>query len=305
MLKIDIESDHCQVHLDIACDLAVMGPSGAGKSSLLKCIAGLVPYKGKIELDGVELKATGPKRNVAIAWQDPHLISGLTVKENLCVSNYSPELVDLFGIGDLLDRYPHQISGGEAQRVNLVRCLASSAKVILLDEPMQGLDPVLIRKLLKKIKSYCRRNKKQIFVVTHELYHVYGIFEQGLLLRSGVVHEFNTIQSLYNNPLSPWAANFFGPYVVLDRRDLMQFEHHFAEDPCLVRPEWFKIKREKEPNARVLSVVWNGPSQKVNVQLFGTAKPLTVEVNTDQSFVNGEKVYVNFKKCSRPSWVRS
>ena len=298
----------------------ILGPSGSGKSTFLKCLAGLLPYQGQI------LFATGgdqdpwiqPTRNsvgidrqVSVAWQDPHLIPSLTVLDNLKVVDCDPtirnELVRTFGVQALLDRYPHEISGGEAQRINLIRALSAPSRLVLLDEPMQGLDPILVRKLFKKILSFCSRHNKQVLAVTHEVYHVYGLFDYALMFHAGRVHAKGNFEKLYNEPPSPWAANFFGPYFVLSEDDLKCFNHHLDERTCFVRPEWLKIKDavpgQRDANAEVTSVRWDGPSIKVNVRLLRTGKPLTVEVNTDAVVHSGQKVYVNFKKCSRPSWV--
>lgn len=308
--------DHPRIHIDslgpqikFQGSTVVVGPSGAGKSTLLRCLAGLEPYHGLIELGGEPLTTVGPSRGVAMAWQDPHLIGALTVADNLRISGpLDPSVIKLFGLGPLLARRPGQISGGEAQRVNLARALLAPARVVLLDEPMQGQDPVMIRKLLGKIKSYCTQTGRTLVLVTHELDHAYGIFERCVVLKNAQVQAAGDLQDLHDNPNSPWLANFFGPYFILDRQDLAHFAqlrplYPEAVRPCLVRPSWLRVRRGSKPNAKILSIKWQGPVQKINVRLLGTGKPLTVEENTDSLFNSGEEVNVKFNKCSYPMWV--
>ena len=289
----------------------IIGPSGAGKTTLLKSLVGTLEHRGSLQIDGVDInpKNVGLKRGVSMVWQDCRLLPDLTVRQNIELSG-NPDcgkLLVMFKIQHLADKYVHEISGGEAQRVNIIRGIAAPVKYVLLDEPMQGIDPVIVRKLLKNIMHYLTQHDKVAIMVTHEIYHAYGLFKQVLALREGSCKAFGDFESLYNEPNSPWLANFFGPYTVLGKKDLQYFDLHSTENPCMVRPEWFKIKKcipqGKQPNAYVTSVVWSGSCYKVNVSLIGTNKPLTVGVFTDLSINTGDEVYVNFKKCSRPDWI--
>lgn len=300
------------VCVEFSKNTVILGPSGSGKSTLLRVLCGFYDDTASIFVDDQIVKGVGPKRGFSIAWQDVRLIPNLTVKENIGVAGpITNEVLALcadFRMSDLLDRYPHQISGGEAQRVNILRACCSPARVVLLDEPMQGIDPVVARKILKQLLYYMKRAGKLVILVTHELYQVYGLFDQALALRSGVVVDHRDLRSMYDKPISPWLANFLGNYVVLNKADLRNFIFHSNEDSCMVRPEWFKVKKSPlrqpcELNATVTGVQWHGSSTKVSVVLDGTKKPLTVETYTELQFTNGERVYVNFKKSTRPDWV--
>ena len=300
------------INVDINGHTVILGPSGAGKTTLLRCIAGLQDYTGDITVDEANVNnITGPRRGVSIAWQDGRLLPTFNVRKNIELggdSTHLDELAELFKIDHLLDKYPHELSGGESQRVNILRAVCSPARVVLLDEPMQGVDPVVVRKTLKQLLYKLTKLNKIAVLVTHELYQVYGLFEYAIAVKQGEVVAHNKFKQLYDAPPSPWLANFFGNYTVLDRKDLKSFDLHSNEDPCMVRPEWFKIKKPpfKSPNefnATVTGVQWDGPSNKVSVVLDGTKKPLAVEVYADMDISIGERIYVNFKKCSRPSWV--
>ena len=300
------------INVDINGHTVILGPSGAGKTTLLRCIAGLQDYTGDITVDEANVNnITGPRRGVSIAWQDGRLLPTFNVRKNIELggdSTHLDELAELFKIDHLLDKYPHELSGGESQRVNILRAVCSPARVVLLDEPMQGVDPVVVRKTLKQLLYKLTKLNKIAVLVTHELYQVYGLFEYAIAVKQGEVVAHNKFKQLYDAPPSPWLANFFGNYTVLDKKDLKSFDLHSNEDPCMVRPEWFKIKKPpfKSPtdfNATVTGVQWDGPSNKVAVVLDGTKKPLAVEVYADMDISIGERIYVNFKKCSRPSWV--
>lgn len=300
------------VNLDINDHTVIIGPSGAGKTTLLRCLAGLQEYAGDIIIDEfIVNNVTGPDRSVSMAWQDGRLLPTFTVRKNIELggdSTHLKELAELFKIDHLLEKYPHELSGGESQRVNILRSVCSPARVVLLDEPMQGIDPIVVRKTLKQLLYKLKQLNKIAVLVTHELYQVYGLFEYAIVVKQGEVVAHDKFKKLYDTPTTPWMANFFGNYTVLDRKDLKSFDLHSNEDPCMVRPEWFKIKKPpfKSPtefNATVTGVQWDGPSIKVSVVLDGTKKPLAVEVYADVDISIGEKIYVNFKKCSRPSWV--
>jgi iron(III) transport system ATP-binding protein len=299
--------------LSIDSHTLIIGPSGSGKTTLLKAMLGTLKHSGTLAINGAQIKPkqVGVNRGVSMVWQDCRLLPDLTVRQNIELSGGSDydELLKMFKIAHLVDRYAHEISGGEAQRVNIVRGISAPVKYILLDEPMQGIDPVIVRKLLKNIIHYLSKHNKIALMVTHEVYHAYGLFKNVLALKDGACKAYGDFESLYNNPNSPWLANFFGPYTVLGKEDLKYFDYHSNENPCMVRPEWFKIKniipKDLKPNACVTSVVWFGSSYKVNVSLLGTNKPLSIEVFTDLSVNTGDKVYVTFEKCSRPSWVVS
>lgn len=299
--------------LSISDHTVIIGPSGAGKTTLLRCIAGVADYKGEIYVDDKLKTTTGAKRGVSMAWQDSRLLPHLSVRKNIQLGGdmeLFDIMVDLFKITELLDKMPHELSGGEAQRVNIIRAICSPSRIVLFDEPMQGIDPVIVRKTLKQILHELKKRDRIAVMVTHELYQVYGLFEKAVVVRRGRVVAYGDLQDLYDHPTTPWMANFFGPYTVLNEKDLKNFNHHVGEKPCMVRPEWFKIKIQphmspEDCNATVLATHWSGSSSKIVLVLDGTNKTLAVELYTDYEIRKGDRVYVNYKKSSSPHWVTS
>ncbi|MGO1059141.1 ATP-binding cassette domain-containing protein [Planococcus sp. FY231025] len=134
--------------------MALIGSSGSGKTTLLNCIAGISqPDNGEISLNGQVFYRQGEKplkiqkRKVGYLFQDYALFPHFTAEKNILLSlsknadlSHVSELTGLLGIRDLLHKYPHQISGGEKQRVALTRALAAKPDILLLDEPFSALD---------------------------------------------------------------------------------------------------------------------------------------------------------------------
>lgn len=159
--------------------LSLVGPSGCGKSTLLRIIAGLTrPTTGTAELDGEPIEGAGPDR--CVAFQRPTLFPWLTVEENVA---FGPrmrgerdarrqevrDLIDLAGLTEFRDSYPHQLSGGMAQRVELVRAMIMEPKVLLLDEPLGALDAFTRMNMQDEILSLWRRVGCTAIMVTHDV----------------------------------------------------------------------------------------------------------------------------------------
>ena len=168
--------------------LVLQGPSGAGKSTVLHCLAGLLsPSAGYIKMNGRTLYSSEEKiniaarfRNTAYLFQDYALFPHMTVKQNVtyglkCKGKTRKgfvlepiELLNSFGVGHLVERYPYQLSGGEKQRVALARALAVQPEFLLLDEPFSALDKGSKIKLRQEIKKLHRQWNIPFILVTHD-----------------------------------------------------------------------------------------------------------------------------------------
>jgi len=163
--------------------VSVLGSSGSGKSTLLRLIAGLEkPYSGTITIQGRIV--SGPdhmvapeKRNVGLVIQNKALFPHLTVEKNIgfgirknqerikIISN----LLSLFKIEHLSNKYPHEISGGEQQRTALARSMAPDPELLMLDEPFSALDTELKEELYTELNQIFKERKQTIILVTHDL----------------------------------------------------------------------------------------------------------------------------------------
>lgn len=170
------------IHLDIAPGefISIVGASGCGKSTLLRLILGLdEAFDGRILLDGKPIKGTGLERG--IVFQDHRLFPWLNVEQNVAVGlKNSPlsavqkrdtvrEHIELVGLQDFIESYPHQISGGMAQRVAIARGLVNRPSVLLLDEPLGALDALTRARLQGELQNIWAKEKITMILVTHDV----------------------------------------------------------------------------------------------------------------------------------------
>ena len=162
--------------------VAILGPSGCGKSTLLRLIAGLEkPNLGQIVIDGTVVsteKFIEPpeKRKIGLVVQEkalfPHLSVydniGFGIKKNIDKKSITNDLLELLKIDSLKNKYPHEISGGEQQRVALARSLAPNPKLLMLDEPFSALDKDLKGVLYEEISQVFSERGSTILLVTHD-----------------------------------------------------------------------------------------------------------------------------------------
>ena len=166
--------------------VSIIGKSGSGKTTLLKIISGLKKQtKGTVILNDKILSNDGifvepEDRKLGLVVQEKVLFPHLNVQDNVQFGIASAdkknekciEMLKKFHISDLIDKYPHEISGGEAQRVALARTLVTKPSVLLLDEPFNGLDQGLKDEIYPDIKRILKENKMTTIMVSHDLNEV-------------------------------------------------------------------------------------------------------------------------------------
>ena len=167
--------------------VSIMGPSGSGKSTLLGLLAGLdTPTAGEILLDGEEIHnlpeddmALLRGRKIGFVFQSYQLVSTLTAEENVLLpldlagdgyagADRARELLERVGLGDRIDHYPVQLSGGEQQRVAIARAFAAAPPLILADEPTGNLDTANGHHVLDMLVDLNRRENATLILVTHD-----------------------------------------------------------------------------------------------------------------------------------------
>jgi len=172
--------DNIQLNIAPGEFISIVGASGCGKSTLLRLILGLdEEYDGRILLDGKPIEGTGLERG--IVFQDHRLFPWLNVEQNVAVAlknaPLSPkakrdtvrEHIELVGLQDFIDAYPHQISGGMAQRVAIARGLVNRPRVLLLDEPLGALDALTRVRLQGELQNIWAKEKITMILVTHDV----------------------------------------------------------------------------------------------------------------------------------------
>lgn len=172
----------------------LLGPNGAGKSTIIKSIAGLLRYQGDIEIDGRTSKTLEAKREFAYVPEIPAMYDALTVREHVefIIRAYGVEvseeeieaLLTEFELADKQDKLGNELSKGMMQKVSICCALVIHPKVILLDEPMVGLDPAAI-KTLKQIILRLREEGRTILISTHMLEMVKDLWDITFVMDKG------------------------------------------------------------------------------------------------------------------------
>ena len=174
--------DHIEFAIDKGEFVVVVGPSGAGKTTVLNILGGMdTVISGKVFVDGENIakysqkKLTGYRRDdIGFVFQFYNLVPNLTAKENvelalqICKEPLDAECVlKEVGLGERLNNFPAQLSGGEQQRVSIARALAKNPKLLLCDEPTGALDYQTGKAILKLLQDTCREKKMTVIVITH------------------------------------------------------------------------------------------------------------------------------------------
>lgn len=215
--------------LDLTVDdgqsVVLLGPSGCGKSTLLRIMAGLLlPDTGTVELDGEKLTANNAesmRRKMGFVLQDGGLFPHLTLRQNIgllatylgrepsWIAQRIEQLSALTHIApELLDRYPTQASGGQRQRVAIMRALILDPPVLLLDEPMGALDPVVRYDLQDDLKKIITSLRKTSIMVTHDMGEAQFFGDKVVMMGRGKVLQQGPFAQLIKSPATEEVAKF-------------------------------------------------------------------------------------------------
>ena len=211
--------------LDSGKTWVLLGPSGCGKSTLLKIIVRLVvPDQGTVEFDGQvvdQASAQAFRQRTGYVIQDGGLFPHLTAADNVSLlacylgwekSRIRQRMSELANLARLpeeaLARYPSELSGGQQQRVALMRALFPDPDLLLLDEPLGALDPIVRRELQTDLRDIFRRLGKTVILVSHDLHEAAFFGGQSLLFREGRLVQRGTIADLIESPAEPFVTRF-------------------------------------------------------------------------------------------------
>ena len=204
---------------------ALIGPSGCGKSTLLRLIIALLkPDTGKVTFDDLEVTETSAqqvRRRVGYVIQEGGLFPHLTARANVLLlsrhlgrpaSQMEERLEELCALSRFprngLDRYPLELSGGQRQRVSLMRALMLSPEVLLLDEPLGALDPLVRSSLQKDLKEIFARLKQTAVLVTHDMGEAAYLANEIVLMNEGRIVQRGTVVDLRDHPASEFVSEF-------------------------------------------------------------------------------------------------
>lgn len=204
---------------------ALIGPSGAGKSSVLRTLIGLEwPDVGQVLFEGVPLQPAtllAQRRRIGYVIQEGGLFPHLSVRDNAAIlartlgwsgekiTERLTELIDLCELpAELLTRYPAELSGGQRQRVGLARALMLDPPVLLLDEPLGALDPIVRHELQTQMRALFAQLRKTVVLVTHDVAEAAYLADTLVLMRAGRVVQQGTARELLDQPAEPFVQAF-------------------------------------------------------------------------------------------------
>ncbi len=209
----------------------LLGPSGCGKTTILRTVAGLVaPTTGQITVDSLLL---GPdtlaavRRKLGYVIQEGGLFPHLTAVQNISlmarhdrwprdrIDARLNELIEMTQFPkDALSHYPNELSGGQRQRVSLMRALFLRPSILLLDEPLGALDPLIRAGLQRDLKGIFARTKTTVLLVTHDLVEASWFADRVLVMQAGRIVQRGPFSEIMNDPANDFVAEFVSSQVV-------------------------------------------------------------------------------------------
>lgn len=205
----------------------LIGASGSGKSTLLRCInglesvdAGTIVLDGDVEVSALDAKLDTVRRRVGIVFQSFNLFPHMSVLDNVTLApikvlgrsrsdaqSTARTLLEQFGLSDKATDYPDRLSGGQAQRVAIVRALAMEPELLLFDEITSALDPLLVGEVLDAVRTL-KDSGFTIIMATHEIGFARQVADRVSFLHNGVVHEQGTASDVLGDPRDPVTRAF-------------------------------------------------------------------------------------------------
>jgi iron(III) transport system ATP-binding protein len=212
--------------------ISLLGPSGIGKTTILRTIAGLqklsrgvINLKGKV-LSSASVHIEPEDRNVALSFQDNSLFPNYNVIDNINFGKKrlngngsfldTSEIIKILHIEPILEKFPHQISAGEAQRVSLARSLLSKPDLLLLDEPFSNIDQSLKDEIQVSVKKLLKRINLTTIIVTHDSYEAFSMADKCGIILGQKLKQYDVPYNVHHEPNSIEVANFLNKGVFID-----------------------------------------------------------------------------------------
>ena len=246
--------------------ISFLGESGSGKTTFLKCIAGLEKINsGSISLNSVCLNDKNifinpQDRKIGFVFQDYPLFPHLNLKDNITFNlskKYFSNLdyiLKLTSLKYLLNRYPHELSGGEQQRACIARALIREPELLLLDEPFSNLDTTIKESMREEIYKIIKETKTTTILVTHDINDAMNISDRILIFKAGILQQYDDPVKMYCEPANCYCAEILG--------DLNKL--FVNQETYYVRPEKVKVvKRKSDYKVFVEKCFFQGKEYKI------------------------------------------
>jgi len=319
--------------------ITILGPSGCGKTTTLNLLAGFIfSEKGEIWIGDNEVSnIPSHKRGASMVFQNYALFPHMTVYDNVAfglkirklskniIVKKVDELLTLVGLEFIKykDRYPHQLSGGEQQRISLARALVIDPEILLLDEPLSNLDAKLRNNMRVEIKNIQEKLGITTIYVTHDQEEALALSDRIALLNNGEIEQIATPKQIYNSPNSKFVADFIGhsnfiigkiSEILQDKAiikifdnldihtDLSSFMKKNKQVTLIIRDENIVISNNKIIGENVFegevdSSLYLGPFQRIYVRVGEVT--LTVYCKAEQlrkTPIKGESIFVQLER---------
>ena len=207
--------------------ICLIGTSGSGKTTTMRMINRMIdPTKGTIKINGEDIQKKNPvelRRQIGYVIQNIGLMPHMTIRDNITLvqrllkvdkaeqNKTAEKMIDLVELPrDMLDRYPHELSGGLQQRIGVVRALAADQDVILMDEPFGALDPITRDSLQDLVKDLQERLGKTIVFVTHDMDEALKLASRIAIMDNGKVIQFDTPENILQKPANEFVEELLG-----------------------------------------------------------------------------------------------
>ncbi|MGI4837704.1 MAG: ABC transporter ATP-binding protein [Janthinobacterium lividum] len=285
--------------------ITLLGPSGCGKSTLLRCIAGLTAVdSGKIFLKGRDLVPLSPQqRDIGMVFQSYALFPNMTVQQNVAFglrmkkvkgeesTRRVAEVLKLVELDTFANRYPHQLSGGQNQRVALARSLVTRPSLLLLDEPLSALDARIRKHLREQIRAIQQELGLTTIFVTHDQEEALVMSDRIFLMNKGNIVQSGDAQSLYTAPADAFAAGFIGNYNLLDADTASRLLQRPVHTRLAIRPEAIALSADGAQEGEICGHSLLGNVIRYRVEARGVE--LLVDVlnrSASDLYPNGQRV---------------
>ena len=314
--------------------VSFLGPSGCGKTTALRLVAGFDrPTSGRVLVDGKDITGVPPnRRDIGMVFQAYSLFPNMTAVRNVEFGlrvrgqgrgdrrQRALELLELVGLGNAADRYPHQLSGGMQQRVALARALAIEPRLLLLDEPLSALDAKVRVQLREEIRRIQTRLGITTIYVTHDQEEALSISDRVAVLSHGRIEQIGTPAEIYGAPSTPFVAEFVGTMnrlestvadpesgrIDYDGRSLdvaaARGRHQGERVLVLVRPETVELEAAGAPEnglvGEVVSQTFLGSVTRVRVLAGPTEWTADMSAERAAALPVGSRVSVRFPAAS-------
>ena len=210
--------------------VCLLGPSGIGKTTILRTIAGLEKInKGKINLKGRTLSSQNihiepENRNIALSFQENSLFPHYNIEKNINLGSdrvkddkkiHTKEVINFLNLNKILNKFPHEISAGEAQRASLARSLVSQPDLLMLDEPLSNVDQSFKEEIQVELKQILTNSKITTIIVTHDSYEAFYLGSKCGIILDGELKQYDDPYNVYHLPNSVEVVNFLNRGILI------------------------------------------------------------------------------------------